>query len=186
MRPISQITATNGAPTTNVHLNLDGTAPDSGNYYAGNDAATGVCEVLLTDLSSTPPDSGTCTVVIYQAQCDGNVAPSTGGSAPSYNLEVYEGATQRASFASPVTPSEGTFTLNNSLTFSSSAITDWSDVRVRFTSNGTGGSPAVAVARRFRTLRLRRRITRPRLKPARVIRRSHRRRPRASARSHTR
>ena len=141
MRPISQVTATGGAPTSNVHLNLDGTAPDSGNYFAGDDNATGVCEVLLTDLSGSVPSTGTCTVIIYQAQCDTNVAPSSGGAAPTFNLEVYEGATQRAS-VSGVTPTESTFTIYNTLTFNSSVITDWSNVRVRFTSNGTGGTPS--------------------------------------------
>jgi hypothetical protein len=139
MRPISQVTATNGVPTTNVHLNLDGTAPDSGNYYAGADNATGVCEVLLTDLSATTPADGTCTVIIYEAQCDGTVAPSSGGTAPTFDLEVYEGATQRASVTG-VTPTESAFTLYNTLTFDASTITDWANVRVRFTSNGTGGA----------------------------------------------
>jgi len=141
MRPASQITATNGTPTSNVHLVLDGTAPDTGDYYAGNDNATGVCEVLLDDLSSTPPDAGTCTVTIYHAQCDGNSAPSSGGSNSNWDLEVYEGATQRA-VVSGVSSNEGAFASYSSLTFSSTTITDWSDVRIRFTSNGTGGSPS--------------------------------------------
>ena len=110
MRPISQITATNGTPTTNVHLNLDGTAPDTGDYYAGDDGATGVCEVKMTDLSATPPGSGTCTVTIYEAECDGNVAPASGGGAPTYDLEVYEATTQRA-VATGVSATETTFTI---------------------------------------------------------------------------
>lgn len=141
MRPISTVTSSGGNFTgPSVHGSLDGTAPDTGDYWNGTDASTDSYEVLLTDLSGSTPGTGTCTVSIYQAQSDTNVAPSTGGSAPTYDLEVYQGATQIASRLG-ITPTEGTFTLDSNLTFAASSITDWSDVRVRFTSNGTGGSP---------------------------------------------
>ncbi|GAG43912.1 unnamed protein product, partial [marine sediment metagenome] len=94
----------------------------------------------MTDLSGSVPDSGTCTVTIYETQCDGNSAPSSGGSNADFDLEVYEATTQRA-VTSAVSCTESAFTVNASLTFAAGDITDWSDVRVRFTSNGTGGSP---------------------------------------------
>ena len=145
MRPIDagtpdDITNTSGSPTPG-YTEVDGTAPDTGTYWSGNDNATGVLEVLMTDLSGSVPQAGTCTVIIYEAQADGNSAPSSGGSAPTFDLQVYEGATQRASVTG-VTPTESAFTIYNTLTFNASTVTDWSDVRVRFTSNGTGGTPS--------------------------------------------
>lgn len=141
MRPISQVTS-QGTPSSNAHLNVDGaTPPDAGDYWAGNDNEIDVLEVLLTDLSASVPDSGTCTVFVYQAQADGDSAPSSGGRAPRYDIEVYEGAIQRAS-RTGILAAAGSFSLDSNLSFSSSVITDWSDVRIRFTSNGSGGSPA--------------------------------------------
>ena len=140
MRPIS--TASDGGNFTGAtaHGSLDGTAPDTGDYWYGSDSGTVAVEVLLTDLSATEPGSGTCTVSVYQAEVDGGSAPSSGGGVPTYDIEVYEATTQRA-VRSGIAATESTFTLDNALTFAASAITDWSDVRVRFTSIGNGGGP---------------------------------------------
>jgi hypothetical protein len=141
MRPISTVTDSGNFTGATAHGSVDGTAPDTGDYWNGTDNATSVLEVLLDDLSGTPPGSGTCTVSIYEAESDTDVAPASGGGSPTYDIEVYEGATQRASRAG-ITATESTFTLDSALTFTASSITNWADVRVRFTSNGAGGSPA--------------------------------------------
>jgi hypothetical protein len=139
MRPISTVTNQGTFTGPSAHGSVDGAEPDTGDYWTGNDNETDVLEVLLTSLAATPPGSGTCTVRIYQAEADTNVAPASGGGSPTYNLEVYEGATQRA-VASGLAATESAFTLYNSLTFAVSAIANWADVRVRFTSIGTGGT----------------------------------------------
>ena len=141
LRPISTVTDEGNFTGATAHGSVDGTAPDTGDYWNGNDIQTDILEVLLTDLSASAPGSGTCTVSIYEAQADTDVAPSSGGNAPTYDLEVYEGTTQRAA-RTGITPTESTFTLDNNLTFAASAITDWSDVRIRFTSIGTAGPAA--------------------------------------------
>ena len=141
MRPISTITDQGNFTGPSAHGSVDGAAPDTGDYWNGLDNKTNMLEVLLTDLSGTPPADGTCTVDVYQAECDTNVAPASGGGSPTYSIEVYEGAVLRASRAG-ITASESAFTQDNALTFNASIITDWSDVRVRFTSIGSGGSPS--------------------------------------------
>lgn len=141
LRPISTITDQGNYTGATAHGSVDGTAPDTGDYWNGNDNQTDVLEVLLTDLSASEPGGGTCTVSIYETVSDTDSAPAAGGSSVTYDLEVYEGATQRAA-RTGITPTDSTFTLDNNLTFAASAITDWSNVRVRFTSYGTGGAPA--------------------------------------------
>ena len=141
MRPISTVTDQGTFTGPSAHGSVDGTAPDTGDYWTGNDNQDDVLEVLLTDLSSSPPGSGTCTVNVYQAESDTDSAPASGGTSPTYDIEVYEATTQIAA-RTGITATESAFTLDNALTFSSSSISDWSDVRVRFTSHGTGGTPS--------------------------------------------
>jgi len=93
MRPISTITDGGNYTGASAHGSVDGTAPDTGDYWNGNDSQTDVLEVLLTDLSATPPDDGTCTVSIYETVSDTDVAPAAAGSSVTYDIEVYDGAT---------------------------------------------------------------------------------------------
>ena len=141
LRPISTITDQGTFSGPSAHGSVDGTAPDTGDYWNGNDNETDVLEVLLTDLSATPPAAGTCTVTFYEVECDTDSAPASGGTTPSWTAEVYEAAVQIAT-STPTTASATSFTINSSLTFAAADITDWSDVRFRFTSTGTGGTPA--------------------------------------------
>ena len=87
MRPISTITDAGNFTGPSAHGSVDGTAPDTGDYWNGNDNAVNVLEVLLTDLSGSVPGSGTCTVSVYQVQSDGGVAPVAGGKAPTYSIK---------------------------------------------------------------------------------------------------
>ena len=146
MVPISTVTNEGTFTGPSAHGSVDGTPPDTGDYWTGNDGETDVLEVLMTDLSATPPGSGTCTVSVYQAEADSNVAPASGGGSPTYDIRVMEGATERAA-RTGIGATESAFTLDNALTFAASAITNWADVRVRFTSIAHGGGPnARAVA----------------------------------------
>jgi len=140
LRPISTITDQGNFTGATAHGSVDGAAPDTGDYWNGNDNQTDVLEVLLTDLSASSPAAGTATVSIYETVADTDVAPAAGGGSVTFDIEVYEGVTQRA-VTTGLTPTDSTFTLNNSLTFAAADITDWSAVWVRITSVGTGGSP---------------------------------------------
>ena len=141
MRPISTVTDGGNFTGATAHGSVDGTAPDTGDYWNGNDNQVDVLEVLLTDLSATPPDAGTCTVTIYETVSDTDVAPAASGSAVTYDLEVYEATTLIGTARTGITPTDSTFTADANLTVAAADITDWADVRVRFTSHGTGGSP---------------------------------------------
>ena len=140
MRPISTVTDGGNFTGATAHGSVDGTAPDTGDYWNGNDNQDDVLEVLLTDISATPPDDGTCIVTIYETVSDTDVAPAAAGSSVTYDVEVYELTTQRAA-RTGITPTDSAFTIDANLTFAAADVTDWADVRVRFTSYGTGGSP---------------------------------------------
>lgn len=140
MRPISTVTDGGNYTGATAHGSVDGTAPDTGDYWNGNDNQDDVLEVLLTDLSASEPGAGTCTVSIYETVSDTDSAPAAGGGSVTYDLEVYQLTTQIAA-RTGITPTDSTFTLDSNLTFNVSAITDWADVRVRFTSYGSGGAP---------------------------------------------
>jgi len=144
MRPISTISDNgNISGTGSAHNQVDGTSPDTGDWWYGTNNTTNTMEVLLTDLSASVPASGTCTVTIQEAQSDDDdapTAPTTGGAAPSFDLLVIENVTTRAS-VSTVTSNDGSFAAHNTLTFEASTVTDWADLRLRFVSNGSGGAP---------------------------------------------
>jgi hypothetical protein len=143
MVPISQISSDGtyiGGSTNYTNL-ADAT---DGNAWYGANNATRTVECLLTDLSGSTPGSGTCTVTARQAQCDSDTSPfiaSSGGSNASFDLLVLEGTTTVAS-ATGVATSDGSWANYTSLTFAASSVTDWSNVRLRFVSNGTGGTPS--------------------------------------------
>jgi len=141
MRPISTVTDQGNFTGATAHGSVYGVAPDTGDYWNGNDNQIDVLEVLLTDLSATPPDAGTCTVTIYETVSDTDVAPAAAGSSVTYDLEVYEGAALIGTARTGITPTDSAFTADANLTVAAADITDWSNVRVRFTSFGTGGTP---------------------------------------------
>jgi len=138
--PISDIT--NGFAAGGWDEVNDGGTPDDGNYAYTADNVDVTLEVLLTDLSASGPDSSTCTVKVRHAQADGGVVPSSGGTASTFNIEIFQGAVSVAGPTSEITTSESSWLTDTSLTFAGSAISDWSDVRIRIVTTGGGGSPA--------------------------------------------
>lgn len=152
MRPIDAGTPDDIANTgnqssgTSGYAVTDGTSPDTGNWWYGSGNATNALEVLLTDLSGTPPGPGTCTVTVYQAQATPSLspaasAPTTGGTNATFDVQVREGSTLIAE-STGNSCNEGAFVAHSALTFASSAVSDWSDVRIRVISYGTGGARA--------------------------------------------
>jgi hypothetical protein len=138
--PISDIT--NGFAAGGWDECNDGGTPNDSDFAYSADNADVTLEVKLTDLSATEPGSGTCTVKVRHAQADGGSAPSSGGSASSFTIEIFQAAVSVAGPTSSITTSESTWATDSSLTFAASAVSDWADVRIRIVTNGGGGSPA--------------------------------------------
>lgn len=146
MRPISNISDDgHSSGTPSGYGMVDGVAPDTGDWWYGTNQYTDSFQVLMTDLSATPPANGYCYITIYQSQADSDAAttaPTTGGSNATFDLEVYQGTTPKALAYGIPCSADGSFAIYNGLTFFASTITDWSDIRVRFVSHGTNSGPS--------------------------------------------
>lgn len=132
LRPDSNVTQTNW---TNGFAEIDeATASDTDFSYGANNSSTARLEVGTSDPAATPDPTGTCTVRWRYAKVQSGTLSNTGGTV-TQTCGVYEGATLITS--STVTTS-GTWTGAN-FTFSAGSITDWTNVRLRFTQSGSGG-----------------------------------------------
>ena len=143
MNPISTVTndgtyRNGSADYTNLSDATDST------FWVGDNNATDTLEVGMTDLSSTPPDAGTCTVTVRQANGDSDTspyAPASSGNDATFDIYVMEGASTVTS-STGIACNVGAWTDDTSVTFNATSVTDWSNVRVRIISNGTGGTPS--------------------------------------------
>lgn len=140
--PISDIT--NPAEVTGTFADIDDDS--DADYIYGTNNSNDTCEFLI-DTMEDPGSSADHTVIWRQAQADddaGTVAPTSGGAASDYSCWLYQGATLIATMRSLDTSNEGSF-LEESYTLSGAEadnITDYTDLRVRFTLNGSGGAPS--------------------------------------------
>jgi hypothetical protein len=106
------------------------------------DAGTDIFEVHLGD-PSDPNDHTGHVMRWHHALIDGNVLASSDGTGCTLNVYLYEGATLRASKTGISLAGVYSFTAD-SYTLSSgeaATISDYTDLRLRFTATGGGGSP---------------------------------------------
>jgi len=131
LRPDSNVTQTSW---TNGYLEIDeATASDTDFSYGANNSNSATLEVGL----SNPVGSsftGTCTVRWRYAKVSSGTLSGTGGTV-TQTCAIRQGSTAIAS--STVTTS-GSWTAG-SFTFNAADITDWTDVRLRFTQSSSGG-----------------------------------------------
>lgn len=133
IRPDSNITQTS---FTGGFAEIDETSPSDADFAYGANNTSAVLEVGLSNPSV--PSSGTCTVRYRIAKVNNGVLSGSGNSV-SITCAIYEGATLIATDAAQTTT--GTWT-TFTFTFDSTLVTDWTDVRLRFTTTASGGSPA--------------------------------------------
>ena len=100
-------------------------------YGAGNTAA--VLEVHLSDPGGTP-QSGTVTIRFRYAKVSGTTLSATGGTV-TVTAGLYQGTTL---IGSTTVTTGGTFTAG-SFTVATSSVTNWNDLRLRFTQSLSGG-----------------------------------------------
>jgi len=137
-RPDSNVTQTN---FTNGFAQIDEVTPSDADYAYSANNTIGTLEVGLSNISD--PQSGTCTVRYRHAQSDddaGTIAPSSGGNNVTITCSVYQGTSLIVADTGQ-TANAGSF-VQRSFTFSTSLVTNWSDLRLRFTTTASGGSPA--------------------------------------------
>jgi hypothetical protein len=132
LRPDSNITQTSW---TGGFADIDEVTPSDVDFsYGANNNANARLEVGTSDPVDTPDPAGTCTVRWRYAKVANGVLSGTGGTV-NQTCGVYEGATL---IASSTVTTGGTWT-QASFTFSAGAITDWTNVRLRFTQTNSGG-----------------------------------------------
>lgn len=131
LRPDSNVTQTSW---TNGFAAIDEvTASDVDFSYGANNSAAATLEVGLTNPTQTP-GTGTCTVRWRRAKVSSGVLSGTGGTV-TQTCGVYQGATLITSSTITTT---GTWT-ESTFTFQASAVTNWNDLRLRFTQSASGG-----------------------------------------------
>jgi hypothetical protein len=133
LRPDSNVTQTNW---TNGFAEIDeATASDADFSYGGANSNSARLEVGTSDPADTPDPAGTATVRWRRAKVTSAGALSGTGGTVSQTCGVYQGATLIASSTITTTGAwvESTFT------FGAGDISDWTDVRLRFTQTNSGG-----------------------------------------------
>lgn len=132
-RPDSDITQTNWS---GGYGTIDEVTYNDSDYITGSSSANGTAEYGLSNV--TDPVSSSTHVVRFRAWQQNNTKVRT------LNAYLYQGATLVSSYPSTITLVKGTPTAYN-WTLSSGeadAITNYTDLRVRFVSGGDVGTPA--------------------------------------------
>jgi lambda family phage minor tail protein L len=130
LRPDSNVTRTSW---TNGFAEIDeATASDADFAYGANNSSTATLEVGLSN--PITPQSGTCTVRWRYAKVSSGTLSGTGGTV-NQTCAVYQGASL---ITSSTVTTGGTWTAG-SFTFSTSSITNWNDLQLRFTQTASGG-----------------------------------------------
>lgn len=135
LRPDSNVTQTS---FTGGFAEIDeATASDADFAYGANNTAA-VLEVGLSNPAATPDPAGTSTVRYRIAKVNNGSVTGTGSNL-TVTAEIYQGGTliQADTAQSPT----GTWTAY-SFTFTHGSITDWTNLRFRFSTSTSGGSPA--------------------------------------------
>jgi hypothetical protein len=134
LRPDSNVTQTS---FTNGFAEIDESTASDADFAFGANNTAAVLEVGLGNPSGTP-GSGTTTVRYRVAKTNAGVLDG-GGNAVTVTVGVYQGTTLIA--ADTPRTANGTWA-GYSYTPDMSGVTDWSDLRLRFTTSASGGSPA--------------------------------------------
>lgn len=135
LRPSSNVTQTS---FTGGFADIDETTASDADFAYGANNTAAVLEVGLTNPPGTPDPSGTSTVRFRIARVNAGTLSGTGNNV-TITTGVYQGATLiQADSARSTTGSWVEF----SFTFTHGSITNWNDLRLRFTTSASGGSPA--------------------------------------------
>jgi len=139
LRPDGDITTTGVGGGT--FASIDEEVASDSDFVWTDDNTAAVYEVSLSNVTDPGTDSGH--ILRYRvSKADGGVPNNNSGSVVTLNVELYQGATQ-------IQLIENTLALglwaDRSLAFTPafiSSITDYTDLRLRFTCTNSGGSPA--------------------------------------------
>jgi len=135
LRPNSNITQTN---FTGGFADIDEATADDTDYAFSANNTNATLEVGTTNPAATPDSAGTVTVRYRIARTNAGTLDG-GGRDPTLTATVFQGGTSVASGGSQST--SGTWT-GYSFTFAANLVTDWTNLRLRFTASSTAGPGA--------------------------------------------
>lgn len=139
-RPTSDVTDSGITPSSNAFQNIDEATADDTDFAYGANGGGNTLEVALGSIGA--PGAGTVTARVRLAKVNAG-ALSSSGNAVTVTVGLYEGATLRATIASAVSVGGSWAQTNYNLTsIEKSSITDWTNLRLRFTDSTNGGSPS--------------------------------------------
>lgn len=133
LRPNSNVTQTN---FTNGYAEIDETPASNTDFAYGANNTAAVLEVGTTDLVDT---YSAATFRWRVAKTNAGTVDDTGNGV-NVTPTIYEGGTLR--WTGTTQAATGTWTEYTESSIDLSAISDWTDVRFRFTTTASGGSPA--------------------------------------------
>lgn len=134
LRPDSTVTQTN---FTGGFADIDETTASDTDFAYGTNNTAAVLEVGLSDPATTPA-TGTCTARYRIARTNAGTLDG-GGNAVTVTGAIFQGTSQVATDTAET--ATGTWTTYE-FTFNTSAVTNWNDLRFRFTTSASGGAPA--------------------------------------------
>lgn len=135
LRPDSNVTQTS---FTNGFAQIDEEVASDADFAYGANNTAAVLEVHVSNPPATPDAAGTSTVRYRIARTNAGTLSGT-GNAVTVTPGVYQGATLiQAGTAQTATGTWTTYTF----TFTHGSITDWTNIRLRFTTSASGGTAA--------------------------------------------
>jgi hypothetical protein len=135
LRPNSNITQSS---FTGGFAEIDEVTPDDTDYAFGANNTQATLEVGLDAPAGIPDQAGTATVRYRIAKTNDGTVNGAGNNV-TVTAAVFQGGTQVASGSAENT--SGTWT-GYSFTFAANLVSDWTDLRLRFSTSNSGGSPA--------------------------------------------
>lgn len=141
LRPDSDITTTgfNTSTGATFYTLLDEATRNDADYAYSTNNTTATLEVGLSNPPASPV-AGTCTLRFTWVKTN-NGSLDGAGSDPPFSINVYEGAVLIESVSNATLTYSGSWQ-QASFTFSTALVTDFTDLRVRYTVSATGGNPA--------------------------------------------
>jgi len=140
LRPDSDITTTgfNTSTGATFYTLLDEATRSDTDYAYSSNNTNATLEVGLSNPLASP-DTGTCTLRFTWVKTNNGSLNGT-GSDPPFSISVYEGAVLIASVSDATLSYSGSWQ-ESSLTFSTTLVSDFTDIRVRYEVSSTGGNP---------------------------------------------
>lgn len=132
---------------TNLYQSIDESSASDSDYVISTDSGYSADNMTVGLSNVTDPENAANHVVRYRAK--GDAGMGMGGSVPSLTVALLEGTTQRASSTNGSVATSFTdynFSLSTS---EANAISDYTDLRLKFTRAAAGSGPSITISQAY-------------------------------------